>query len=282
MQLDRCFLRDIESTLRFEYQMGGVTTIWSYVGEQRVLPTSVVAQISRGGVWVTGENKPPVVLGDGDMFCLAPGVRHQLANRFEGSSVSRWAHFNVFVFGSVDFMTLLDMPPVFRGEMAHEVGDICEELNRLHTLETPDLRDVVQRQSLGLRLASLIVGSSSMDIKAQKMLPYLERLAPVLGYIHQNLTHPMTREELANELHLSPSRFYALFKEALGVSPTDYVQSLRLQHAQRLLLNSDISVAEVGAGSGYPDEFHFSRLFRKRFGISPLQYRKNITKNLHG
>jgi AraC-like DNA-binding protein len=171
---------------------------------------------------------------------------------------------------------------ILTGNTALEAGDVCEELDRLYNLEQPAMAAMMRRQSQGYRLAELVVSASSMEPKTQRLLPYLERLSPVLAYIHENLAQPLTREELAAVLHLSPSRFYVLFKEALGVSPTEYLQALRIQHAQRLLLNSDLSVSEIGAGSGYPDEFHFSRLFRRRCGISPLQYRKSILKNLHG
>lgn len=249
-------------------------------GLWRTMPFSVVAQIKYGEVWISrDDDKASYMLQAGDAVCLAPGIRHKIDNQWDGINVSRWCHINVFILGAVDIMNLIDIPPVFRGETAQLIGDINEEMAALSSMEKPEFRHLMRKQMLGYQLAEVIVSAGSTNLHAQRLLPHLERISPVLSYIHENMTHPMSREELAHLIYLSPSRFYALFKDALGISPTDYIQSVRMQQAQRMLLNSGLNVHDIAASCGYPNAFHFSRLFKKRFGASPLQYRKNVGKN---
>ena len=60
----------------------------------------------------------------------------------------------------------------------------------------------------------------------------------------------------------------------MGMAPGRYLQDLRLRKARSRLLSGDLAIKSVAAEVGYPDEFHFSRLFRKRFGRSPSEHRR--------
>ena len=84
------------------------------------------------------------------------------------------------------------------------------------------------------------------------------------------LKRPIYHEQLAQLCRLSPSRFHAVFRDI----PGGYLQDLRLRKAQSLLLSTGEAVKTVAARVGYPDEFHFSRLFRKRFGQAPSAFRE--------
>jgi AraC family transcriptional regulator of arabinose operon len=281
MSLLTSFFRDNENSPRFSYNGGGVTAMQKEPGTWRVLPISLVAQIKYGDVWVYQEGEEPYVIGAGEAICIPAGVHHKIDNHWEGINSSRWCHMNVFILGSVDMMTLVDIPRIFSGKTAQLIGDINEELTAIYSLEQPEFKHILRQQMLGYQLAEIVVGASKANAQAQRLLPYLERLSPVLNYIQENLMHPLSREELANQVFLSPSRFYALFKEAFGISPTDYIQGARMQQAQRLLLNAGLSVHDVAESCGYPNAFHFSRLFKKRFGMSPLQYRRSIGWGWH-
>jgi AraC family transcriptional regulator of arabinose operon len=73
---------------------------------------------------------------------------------------------------------------------------------------------------------------------------------------------------------LSPSYFCHRFSRQFGVPPGEYVTRLRLRRATQLLMNRDMAVFQVADSVGYKDALYFSRLFRKRHGVSPLQFRK--------
>ncbi|MFB7496210.1 helix-turn-helix domain-containing protein [Streptomyces sp. NPDC056161] len=78
---------------------------------------------------------------------------------------------------------------------------------------------------------------------------------------------------LAADVALSPSRFAHLFTRQTGRSPMRALREARLRHAVRLLEGTDLTVERVAGASGFPSPFHFSRVFRARYGLPPGAYR---------
>jgi AraC family transcriptional regulator of arabinose operon len=87
---------------------------------------------------------------------------------------------------------------------------------------------------------------------------------------------PHTVRSLAEEVALSPSRFAHLFTEQVGHSPMRALREARLWHAARLLEGTGLSVERVAAASGFASPFHFTRVFRARYGMPPGAYRDGM------
>jgi AraC family transcriptional regulator of arabinose operon len=87
---------------------------------------------------------------------------------------------------------------------------------------------------------------------------------------------PHTVRSLAEEVALSPSRFAHLFTEQVGQSPMRALREARLRHAARLLEGTGLSVERVAAASGFASPFHFTRVFRARYGMPPGAYRDGM------
>ncbi len=85
---------------------------------------------------------------------------------------------------------------------------------------------------------------------------------------------PHTVRSLAERVSLSPSRFAHLFTEQLGHSPMRALSQARLLHAARLLEATGLPVERVAVASGFASPFHFSRVFRQRYGVPPGEYRQ--------
>ena len=81
-------------------------------------------------------------------------------------------------------------------------------------------------------------------------------------------------DQLAEELGLSRSHFYQMFKECTGVSPYQYHLQLRMSRAREFLRGSALSVKQIAAVLKFPDVYQFSKTFRKKTGMSPSQFRK--------
>ena len=79
---------------------------------------------------------------------------------------------------------------------------------------------------------------------------------------------------MAAKVGMSVSHFSNLFRRQFGVSPHRYVLHCRLQHATKILLMSELSIADVVYESGFADQAHLSRHFRGAFDVSPLQFRR--------
>ncbi len=102
------------------------------------------------------------------------------------------------------------------------------------------------------------------------------RIYHALSYIHKNYGSSLTIEQLAGQEHLSISRFRTLFKLRTGLSPMDYLIVLRMNRARQLMAQTDLAVGEIAVAVGYQDQMYFSRLFKKKVGLTPSEYRQAV------
>jgi AraC-like DNA-binding protein/CheY-like chemotaxis protein len=99
------------------------------------------------------------------------------------------------------------------------------------------------------------------------------RIRQVDAFIRSHLAHPITLEELAAALDLSPFYFTRMFKAATGFTPLDYVMESRIEEAERLLGGTSLSMAEIARRVGFRTQAHFSTQFRRRRGCAPRAMR---------
>lgn len=97
-------------------------------------------------------------------------------------------------------------------------------------------------------------------------------------YISDNYQNPITLEEVAEEVKISPAYLSTMFKKELGINFSDYIIELRVERAKNILKNTNLSIAEVTEEVGYTDCRYFSKLFNKVVGIKPSKYRKLYNK----
>ncbi len=82
-------------------------------------------------------------------------------------------------------------------------------------------------------------------------------------------------EELAQILEVHPTYLAFLFKEHLGVTPTQYMKKIKLKKAKSLLIEREDSIVQIAEFSGFNSQQYFIRAFKNQFGITPGEYRKN-------
>jgi transcriptional regulator GlxA family with amidase domain len=100
------------------------------------------------------------------------------------------------------------------------------------------------------------------------------RVKKVVALIEENLHRTLLVNELSHSVNLSPSRLRYLFKAEIGMSLARYIKSLRLQRAKTLLETSFLNVKEITIRVGAKDESRFVQDFKKAFGLTPAQYRR--------
>ncbi|MDX1565768.1 MAG: AraC family transcriptional regulator [Phycisphaeraceae bacterium] len=99
------------------------------------------------------------------------------------------------------------------------------------------------------------------------------RLDKVCGYLSTHFSEPIRQKQVAELAGMHPAAFSRFFKRATGRTMSQHVTALRLDHAARLLVETDLSVLEVAAESGFENLSYFHRLFRQAHGRSPRRYR---------
>ena len=96
----------------------------------------------------------------------------------------------------------------------------------------------------------------------------------ILKYVENNYMEKITIEDIANEVDLSQSHFMKYFKNTMGTSFVDYLNENRLTMASRLLISSDSSILAIASEVGFENLSYFNRIFKKRFGQTPREYRR--------
>ncbi len=96
----------------------------------------------------------------------------------------------------------------------------------------------------------------------------------VVEYLHDNYNQDFSNEELLNIANLSPYYFIRLFKKETGRTPHQYLVELKIDKAKELLSYSNYSVTEICFLCGFTEHSHFSKVFKKITGSTPLNYRK--------
>ena len=101
-------------------------------------------------------------------------------------------------------------------------------------------------------------------------------LTKSLGYIHTFYNKEIRIPDLAKMESLSNSRYITVFKQRMGMTPSEYIIHLRLNVAYDLLRNRDMSVKEAAACVGYDNPHFFSKIFKKKMGVSPQAYKEGV------
>ena len=98
------------------------------------------------------------------------------------------------------------------------------------------------------------------------------------SFIRSNVNRPLSVEDVARQVHRSGSYMMKLFREELGIHITTFITQCRLEEAKRLLQYSDSSLAEISSYLCFSSQSYFQNVFKKQYGITPMQYRKQTAK----
>ena len=105
-------------------------------------------------------------------------------------------------------------------------------------------------------------------------------LQRVLEYIHDNLDHTLTLAELASIADISSYHLAHIFKQTFGIAPHQYILRTRIERAKALLLQGQLSIAEIAIRVGFFDQSHFTRTFKRTVGMTPQALIQQNSKNI--
>lgn len=129
------------------------------------------------------------------------------------------------------------------------------------------------RKSAFLRLVALI--SRAVMCNRSREIAELAQIGGILHYLDRNYHRPVTVAELSKVGNKSPATINRLFRKALQDSPMGYLLRLRLEKAAQLLRSDpQLPVGIIAGNCGFQDSNYFSKMFRRRFNVSPREYRQ--------
>ena len=159
-------------------------------------------------------------------------------------------------------------------ELRPDLSALVRELHQPGENTYELVEALVVRLLVGLQRAQQVQGQSSKDTPHNK-LTQPAVVEQVEAFMQRNLQRSLSRADLAQVAHLSPTHLARIFRQATGRTLTERLIELRITSAKQLLLESTLPVSEISFQVGYASFSHFTRLFRQKVGVSPSDYRRS-------
>lgn len=214
---------------------------------------------------------PWIAVREREVLFIPPGVEHVLEaeTRCARTGLSCW-HGELVATGSWlggDYRPAID-PPTVTPVGGHPFITAC-----FHRLAEVYHGYGTRRRDLARDLVRLI-WIHLYDLWSAEQGPAPpRRLEPILAWVRERLHQPVGRNQIAHAFGLTPQHVNALFKHGLGTTPGAFVRRERVLRAWHDLHAGGLGVTEAAARWGFPDPFHFSRVFRREMGFPPSQAR---------
>lgn len=135
--------------------------------------------------------------------------------------------------------------------------------------------DTLQARLLcGLALCTSATGKAPAPNKSPSRI-----FAEAVSWLEHNHSTCVHMDRLVDRIGYSRARFFALFKQQTKMTPSEYLRNFRIEKAKEMLVRTDLSAAHIGKACGLGDPAHFSRLFNRMTGYTPLAYRRQMEPN---
>ncbi len=157
--------------------------------------------------------------------------------------------------------------PILKIEKYYEMEEVLEELYQISNCQTEQMR--FKQMELIYRFFSLLCKGEQRS----KSCDIADRAKKIIDY---NFDRDITVKKVAETMHLDSAYLTRKFAQKYSVAPKEYLLEKRIELAKRLLTQTDATVTEISGSVGYDDPLYFSRIFKKKEGLSPLAYRKHI------
>jgi AraC-like DNA-binding protein len=203
------------------------------------------------------------IVGPGDLMIINPGLVHA-CQPLKG--VASWGYSILFV--DIDWLAALqvqdgspELAPI--GEQVLRSSQLSGRFRQLlHSLAQPD---VFEREQYAIEFLSALYRQGGVAVKA---IPN-GRLQRAIEFMHDRFTERLRLDEVAKVAELSPNHFTRLFRDNFGLTPHSYLIDLRIQRSRWLLRRAGLSLAEIALASGFSDQAHWQRHYRRRLAITP-------------
>lgn len=210
-------------------------------------------------------DKRTVEVSENDVVYFYPGIKHSLCVDKEPFMEFYGVHFSF-----EENKNKLNLPDIFNIKGNVKIPELLSEL-----LKTWNSKEYMFEWRQDLLISEIIYTIYKlMYVKEEISAANDVRITKVIDYIHKNPFEHHTMSSLCSVSKLKKSCLSENFKKMTGLSPINYCKKLKLEYSKSMLMESDLTVREISSKCGFNDEFYYSRMFRKQFGLSPSEYRK--------
>ena len=221
---------------------------------------------------------------EGDLLIINPGVHHQAIDSPEGEQPTT-EFFVGFTDIQLDGFPTNFLPVSDGGHIIHTTGELRQKLFKI--CSSMEAENAVYRQGKYFMLKAYLMQMILLVVREQCEPMIQPRgysfesanrkyvVEQMLSFFEDHYAEKISLDQIAENMYLSPFYISRIFKSETGDTPIRHLINIRLEKAKEILENGDGgSIQEVAASVGYDDAYHFSKLFKKRYGISPSQAKK--------
>lgn len=242
---------------------GYVTTDETWYQEPLFLSQSRLYYVMEGSGVLYSDNEQ-ILLEPGYVYLAPCGMKYG----FYGTDSVTKLFFHINLFFSKDGGDAFS-------DFAHFIRLSCSREHMMRLKELCLSKDPYDHITLkGALFDTVAECLQSLRDTTQARPRYSETTALAIGYICRHLNARLTVKEVVEACFCSQSKLSSLFRRELGRSITGYIDDLLMSEAKNQLIYTEDSIGSISERLGFCDQFYFSRRFTKRFGVSPLQFRK--------
>jgi len=210
-------------------------------------------------------------LRPGDIIVIPPGAIH--STHYYGEKHGRiLVNFTShYISGSLNEMISKDTHFFKHDCMNEDIMRIFAELGKENSLS-----DSFSDEAIRSLLSQLIIAVLRHEPKSEDDVPTTSFVEEAVRYVRNNYQNSISLEDIAKSCGVSKVHLSRKFKEKVGIGLNEYVAIYRLKAAKDLLLMREkMNISEIAYECGFNDSNYFSWLFKKTYGVTPSQYRKN-------
>lgn len=236
------------------------------IGPRKIKDYELVYVISGYGEIMIGGKQ--ISVGAGDFICFKPGVTHSLWLSREPYMVFYGVHFT-----PQPKEIMKEIPDYVHLEERQWADQLLKMLYVEHRQKGylgAWKEEIILQQILSEHLTRLHSTQEPISVA---------RIRKVLSYIHNDPCRDYSLSDLLGQVRIQKSVFLQSFRSVTGTTPLQYIINLRLETACDLLAETDLQISQISDKCGFKDPFYFSRCFKKKYSLSPRQYREHLKYN---
>lgn len=241
----------------------------------RVLNEYQLLYITDGnGVFTFGTtNKQTCYITEGKMFFLMPGVWHTYKPIEKSGWNEYWIGFKGNIIDKiVEEGFFINRPPVFTIGLNERIVDLYLKAIEIANEERAGYQQALSGIVMHI-LGLMYYRDKTRDFQDENLIQKMNKAKVIM---RESVYKNISAEDIAGELNISYSGFRRAFKEFTGSSPSKYMVELKLNEAKLLLSTTSQSVKEIAYSLNYENPDYFPVFFKKRTGMTPLEYRNSV------
>ena len=163
--------------------------------------------------------------------------------------------------------------------MSRCAADAGDDLDRLLTLNSQYIDEILQADGIDAVCSCIFKAAYCLMDRICAVNDNLQVVNEAMRYIREHFDQNLTLKDIARAVYISPFYLSHIFRERLGCTVIDYLTSVRIEEAKKLLRQEGSSIVGIAGRIGYSDSGYFSKVFKKSEGVTPSAFKHSEARS---